>query len=372
MSRIAAGAFLFSVSLSAQWITGFYAAQNGVEPVSGIPWTKYTHIVHFAAAPGVDGNGNGNGTVDLHYLSQGEIRLLISSRPAGKMVLVCIADNGSYPHAFAQSTASATIGAFVGNIAGFVSSNGYDGVDLDWESNVNTAQYSQLFAQLRAAMPDKIITTDMGNFSNLQQVAAASQSNIDQINIECYDMDLGSPFPWFNSALFQNGNPTLATCDWRVAAFTNLGVAPAKLGVGLPFYGRRWEGITRSQTTTNASMTSSTVLYNRLVTDTTRWQPQYQFYDPLHHANYLSIAPLDEFISYVGAEELQDAVTWMKLRQFGGVMTYSLYYEYLAGETGDAQYPLSTVLFGAMSDPLSPSAGSSIPGLTPSPLRIDR
>lgn len=371
-SRVAACAVLFSVSLSAQWITGVYAAQNGIEPVSGIPWSKYTHVTHFAAAPGVDGNGNANGTVDLHYLTLTEIRQLISSRPSGKKVVVCIKDNDGYLSAFPQSTTPAMIGAFVGNIAKFVSSNGYDGVDIDWEANVNVGQYTQLLSQLRAAMPGAVIMADMGNWSNLQNVAKASQSNVDQINVMCYDMDVGIGYPWFNSALFQDGNPWLATCDWRVAAFTNAGVVPAKLSVGLPFYGRKWEGIVRAQISASPSVTSSTVFYNQLVTDSLRWQPQYQFYDPSHHANYLSIAPLDEFISYTGPQELQDAVTWIKLKGFGGIMTFSLYYEYLAGETGDAQYPLSTTVFNAMSDPLSPSAGPSIPGMNPSPSRTGR
>src|SRR5207302_1607376 len=60
-----------------QWITGFFSARNGVLPVSNIPWSKYTHLAHFAAAPGVDGSGNGNGTVELHYLTTTEISQIV-------------------------------------------------------------------------------------------------------------------------------------------------------------------------------------------------------------------------------------------------------------------------------------------------------
>ena len=73
---------LSAVGLQAQWITGYYAAQNGVQPVSSIPWSKYTHIIHFAAAP------NSDGTVAMHYLIQAEINELISSRPTGKKAIV--------------------------------------------------------------------------------------------------------------------------------------------------------------------------------------------------------------------------------------------------------------------------------------------
>src|SRR5260370_42253764 len=43
--------------LRGQWITGYYSAGNGIGPVASIPWNKYTHVNHFAAAPGVSGGG---------------------------------------------------------------------------------------------------------------------------------------------------------------------------------------------------------------------------------------------------------------------------------------------------------------------------
>src|SRR5882762_3265729 len=69
------------------WISGYFASGNGTLPPSSIPWTKYTHIIHFAAAPGVDSSGNGNGTVELHWLSQADINAVVASKPAGKQVL---------------------------------------------------------------------------------------------------------------------------------------------------------------------------------------------------------------------------------------------------------------------------------------------
>src|SRR5438270_9014679 len=135
------------------WISGYYSAQNGVLPISSIPWGKYTHIIHFAAAPGVDLNGNGNGTVELHYLSQADINALIAAKPTGKQVLVCIKDNDSHLSALAQSTSPAMIATFVSNIASFLNTNQYDGVDIDWEQNVNVTQYNDLLTRLRTAMP---------------------------------------------------------------------------------------------------------------------------------------------------------------------------------------------------------------------------
>src|SRR2546423_1984991 len=120
--------FLISACLQAEWITGFYESHNGVEPVSSIPWNKYTHIVHFAATPGIDRGGEAN--IILRRLGEQdltEITQLLSSRPSGKKVLLCIMDNGRDPNAFSQSTAPGMLSTFVRRMANFVNSNGYDG-----------------------------------------------------------------------------------------------------------------------------------------------------------------------------------------------------------------------------------------------------
>jgi chitinase len=330
---------LLPAGVQGQWISGYYGSQNGVLPVSSIPWNKYTQIIHFAAAPAAPGNG----TIELHWLSQAGINALIAARPTGKQVLVCIKDNDSQHNAFAQSTSPAMIATFVSNIVNFVNTNGYDGVDLDWEQNINVKQYNDLLTRLRKAMPAKVITIAVGNWGGLETVAAASQASIDQINLMCYDMDNpGNGFSWYNDALLQNGNFSVSTCNWRARPFTSAGVAPNKIGVGIPFYGRRWPGVTHALVTGNSN--PSTVLYRDLVADGTRWQPQYQFYDSIYKSDYLSIPSLNEFVSYNGTQSIKDAVAWQKSQGFGGFMTFTLEYEYLSSQVGDARYPLSTTL----------------------------
>jgi chitinase len=322
-----------------QWISGYYAAQNGALSASNIPWSKYTHIIHFAAGPAASGNG----TVDLLFLTQAEINALIAARPAGKHVLVSIKDNDFQLTALAQNTSPAMIATFVSNIVNFVNTNGYDGVDIDWEQNINVAQYNDLLARLRKAMPAKVITMAAGNWGSMESVALASYAQLDQINVMCYDMD--SPaigYSWYNDGLLQAGNSGVETCDWRIRAFTNAGVPASKIGVGIPYYGRRWTGVTHALVYGNFS--TSFVRYRELVADATRWQPQYQFYDSVYKSDYLSIPSLNEFISYNGPQSVKDAVTWQKSQGFGGFMTFTVDHEYLSGQVGDARFPMSTTL----------------------------
>lgn len=342
-------ALALSAPGQAQWITGFYQSQNGVEPISALPWGKYTHIVHFAITT------DGSGGILPQQLTPAEISQLIAARPAGKKIMVCIQDNSNNLSAFRTSTAPGNIDRFVANIGAFVSSNGYDGVDLDWEQNLSAGQYANLFQLLRAAMPTAVITTDMNNNSAAVAAAAASASFVDQFNLTCYDLDNpGNGYSWYNDPLFQNGNNSVQTCNWRVEPFLKAGVPTTKIGIGLPFYGRRWQGVTSVLASVNTTgVTFSTVLYNYLVSDSTRWQPQYQFYDRTYRSDYLSIPPLNEFDSYTGVREIQDVAAWIRARHFGGAMTYSLHYEYLGGQSGDAQYPLSTALYDALFFPRS-------------------
>jgi len=336
--------WLLSLSLQGQWITGVYSAQNGVLPISNIPWSKYTHIIHFAAAP------NSDGTVSMYSLTQSNIDALIASRPAGKKVIVEMADTGC---CWSQATNSpGTIAAYVKNIVTFVNSNGYDGVDLDWEHNINTTQYVDLVTRLRNAMPTKLIT--MAVNADMTAAAAASQSKLDQVNAMCYDMDSWpGTASWYNGAL--NGPSNYWSCATLTAKLTAAGVAPTKIGIGIPFYGRRWSGCT--QVLVSPCTKQGYFAYRDLVADTTRWRSQHRRYDIRYHSNYLSIPSLNEFDSYNGPEFMPDVVAWAKAKGFGGFLTFTIEYEYLSTQTGDAHYPLSTALNKAVFDtaPLPPS-----------------
>jgi chitinase len=351
-----------STAVNAQWMTGFYESRNNVQPIAAIPWSKYTTIVHASAAP------DGNGGLLLSRLGQAETDELIASRPPGKDVLVCIQDNGGDPGAFARATSPELIEGFVANIAALVTGSAYDGVDIDWEKNVDDTRYVRLFALLRAALPGKLITADMNNGGAQVSAASASLSFVDRFHIMCYDMDTpGNGFSWYNAALSQGGNPAVMTCDWRVRPFLDAGVPASRIGIGLPFYGRRWQGVTLALVRGNFA--PSTVFYNQLVTDASRWQPQYQSYDPVYRSDYLSIPSLNEFDSFTGPREIADAARWIKTQGFGGAMTYSLHYEYLAAGSGDARYPLSSALYEALYAPdhrrSSPRQQPPVPALSP-------
>jgi chitinase len=323
-----------------KWMVGVYYAKT--LPISAIPWSKFTVIQYANAAPGA------GGTVAPGKVNPAEIQELLAARPDDKKITLQITDGMSTLGAvdFTAAINANGVQYFANNIANFVNQYGFDGVQIDWELNLNTSQHIALLSALRAAMPTMLIGMDTGAYGGLPYVAAASQQYLDIIDINCYDLDWTS-FTWFNDALFAGGNSVVPTCaEGDVYPFIKAGVARGKIGVGVPFYGRIWTGGTQPLHTGN--LTKRTILYRDLVVDPYRWQPQYQHYDSTHKAQYLSIPWLNEFISYTGPQQIQDIVAWVRAQGFGGVMAFAVDSDYLAGETGDDQHPLCASLFDAM------------------------
>lgn len=347
--RLALSILLLCSSLNAQWVNGYYTANNGVQTPSQLPWSKYTAIIHFAARAGVNGSGVGNGTVNTSELT--DTAALIASRPAGKKVLLSLADNGSFPMAFAQDAAAGLRSTFVTNITNTVASNGYDGVELDWEGNINTSDYTALIAALRVAMPTKTITIAVFT-GPPTAVAAAAQANLDEVNVECYDLGNFTAYSWYNNPIFAPTFGFSSSCyDEMFQSGSNngavtAGVARAKIGVGIPFYGYRWTGCTVAQITpcTRGAFTP----YRTLASDGTRFIPANQQYDNTYKAQYLSISGLNEFDPYTGTQQIADIVTWAKSQGFGGYYSFTTEYEYMASQAGDAKYPLSTALYASV------------------------
>lgn len=138
----------------------------------------------------------------------------------------------------------------------------FDGVDVDWEFPVSGGRpgnlarledrtnFTHLIAELRrrltalsaserreleltiavSAGPDKIV--------NLE--AAALARLVDRIHLMAYDYHAGSAFAGFNAPLFASaGDPSPdLNVDASVNALIRAGVPPAKVALGVAFYGR--------------------------------------------------------------------------------------------------------------------------------------
>jgi len=134
---------------------------------------------------------------------------------------------------------------FVANLVDIVTRYGYDGLDLDWEPILpeDTTDVLALVSDLRAALPDAILTMPVG-FENANLPSDLSQyaqlaGDLDQINAMTYGMagDYPGWKSWHSSALYHDDDATPTSVDVTVNAYLAAGVPAAKLGVGAGFYG---------------------------------------------------------------------------------------------------------------------------------------
>lgn len=221
--------------------------------------------------------------------------------------------------------------------------------------------FTNLVNGLRSALngfpQHKLITAAAGAYppfgdpATAQYVMYASlQYQFDQINIMTYD--LSGPYPgwvtWFNSPIFDGGyrfpstSGLVPSINGAVNNFLSGGVAPSKLGIGIPFYGYVWSGgsgtttggVTQPRQAWTNAPSVSTPAYNSIVSG--YYQSNLYRWDTNAQAAYLTISNVtsanDMFISYEDSRACQAKVSCARNRGLGGVMIWELAQDHQSGQ----------------------------------------
>jgi len=180
------------------WNSAYYAGwtQNDM-PAQAVDFSAMTHIIHFSVFP------NTNGTLDstTFNLTYGNSTDLVTrAHAAGRRVLLCVGGADS-SNGFVGATSAGTLSTFITNLVSFMTTRGYDGIDVDWEPlpSIDFAQFTNLVDGLRTALngfsPPKLLTAAVGAYppygdspTAQYTMFAALQSKFDQINIMTYDL----------------------------------------------------------------------------------------------------------------------------------------------------------------------------------------
>ncbi len=359
-----------------KWLTGYYfQPAAGRMPISALPAAKYTHIIQYAVLPKYNATSN-QCEIDRtsYFISEDNARGFIRKAHAGGAKALVGMLNDQSAKAMQICTDALHIDSFVKTIAAFLNSNGYDGFDMDWETGIINSQDEQWIIKLRTAMPNKILTVAGG--WNQRYLLSRVQNKVNQINVGNYDSDVGTvEGKWrsdaaYNAALYQGPNKDLVTADAITYFMTQAaGIAPEKLGIGMPFYARVKRGCLAGHL--SGSVCQAAIIafgqryasgnaltnprdplnYNDLLLSR-YWTKGVHIWDAVHGAQYVRYQAANPsesaFVSYTGIEQIQETVKYVEKANLGGIMTYDLAGEYIAGNTGDAQHPLSTALFNAL------------------------
>ncbi|MBQ5678532.1 MAG: glycoside hydrolase family 18 [Rikenellaceae bacterium] len=144
--------------------------------------------------------------------------------------------------------------AFAKDCRDFCSKWGIDGIDMDWEfpglswsghacdPAVDVENHVLLMKQLRETLGTRYLLTYAGYGMDAKTTSdggrryidiAGVDPYVDWVNIMTYDLDAA---PNHQSAL--KDKSAYLDCDRAIKAYLNAGVAPSKLVLGIPFYGR--------------------------------------------------------------------------------------------------------------------------------------
>jgi len=322
-------------------------------PPASLDFGTLTHVIHFSVVP------NSNGTLDSSanvLTAVNSSNLVFQTHAAGRKVLFCVGGAGSQA-GFQGATSAANRPAFIANLVNFMTTRGYDGIDLDWEpldasdANQFTNFVNSLRTALNALNPKPLLTAAIASPPTPTSLIASLQTQFDQINLMTYD--LSGPYPgwvtWFNAPIFDGGYRFASTgglvpsAAGMVGSLTNAGVVPGRLGIGIAFYGYIWSGgagtttggVSLPRQSWTTAPTVSQLAYNNLIA--TYFQSNLYHWDDSAQAAYLSIdntgSSNDKFISYDDERVCQAKVSYARNAHLGGVMIWELAQDHKAGQT---------------------------------------
>ncbi|KAJ2765956.1 hypothetical protein IWQ57_004570 [Coemansia nantahalensis] len=376
----AAGLALGSAVQAAQspLVVGYYAGWLKNQ-TAGVDLQKYTHI---NVAFGVPDSSGHIGFPDKFSLQQAVAE--IHGAKAKALLSLGGWTGSSQMSTIVKSQIASS--ALIAEIVNHMASNGFDGIDIDWEypgrpgntCNVvdavnDTPNLLRFLQQLRTTLDtrfgsgNKLITMAVSttpfavNGTPLTDVSPFAKVT-DFINVMIYDingiwMDQTGP----NAPLYyEDGKGTAASFATAIKAWTKAGWPAGKLNAGLPFYGRsvttagnmlddrdnQYQALTKvlpkgdsedtvtTDTCANTTGVSGIWMYRHLRDEgvlsgpTTAAKPWVRSWDEITHTPWLFNPTTKQYITYDDVDSIKSKVEYAASMGVAGVMVWSLYMDY--------------------------------------------
>ena len=196
-----------------------YATEGIVAGV--IPYDQLTHINYAFLTPQPDGTFNpiNNGWKLKQIVATGHTKNV--------KVLISVGGWGWNQQFEAMAADPASRRVFVQNLKAFVEEYQLDGADIDWEypeSGQSAENFLSLIQELRAAIPDKLLTTAVVSYGeNALGIDPKSFALFDFVNVMTYDGPDHASMEQFEKGL---------------AYWSERGLPKEKIVMGMPFYSR--------------------------------------------------------------------------------------------------------------------------------------
>ena len=242
----ALGVLVQTPAASAQKLcAGYYPAWRNAEyGPEKIPFENLTHVIHAFAWPLADGR-------IVSYAEIPDPGLVTAVHQAGKKILIALGGWGNCDGFSPMAASSSARSAFVANLVGFMTQNGYDGVDLDWEFPQNQADKTNcvfLVRDIREAFAgidsSWVITmaVNAGDWVGQWMDYANLIPLVDWFNAMTYDFH-GSwtPHAGHNAPLYAPATDSDGSVHQGIQYLTVTRRIPkTKVLLGIPFYGKEF------------------------------------------------------------------------------------------------------------------------------------
>lgn len=345
-----------AANMASQWSMGFWNSSepqpNGTVPITSVDFTKLTHLIEVTTFVNSDGTLAFNCS-NISYCTEAqmasEIRTVVSTAHAANVkVLLDVATRWDGQIGWVGATSPANLSRFITNIMSVVNTYGYDGVDIDWEETPVQQQTANLIIALRTALGNKILTADA--LAEDQKFWATVASNLDRINIMTYDLDGCDSYKvmWFNSPIYSDSNQYNWSLDLAAQRAISAGISPAKINLGIPFYGYVNTGVSSPRTVVSAKCKSTSLNYNQILATYNVSSP---IYDATTQEPWLPIN--NGYLTFENPTSVASHVSYIQNKQLGGWIIWNLQDDYvLSTPTHPLLAALPTVSSGV------PSTGS--------------
>jgi chitinase len=239
---------------------------------------------------------------------------------------------------------------FVTRLVAAMDQLGYDGIDLDWEDDVDLDLLVKLAQDLRAARPTMLLTYPPGtinaNFQTVDPRVVTLAESLDQFNVQTYYPSTAFAgqgwSSWFLAPLSGVTGATPIAIDDTLQRFADAGIPKAKLGMGTGFYAICYTGgITGPRQPTDgttqrivggdndyplsrffaAGGTFATSTADQRKYDATAKQPYLSFAAPVTEAG--CGAPT-QYIAYEDEQSIADKGTFARTQGYGGIILWQL------------------------------------------------
>jgi chitinase len=339
---------------SGAWSMGYYASWDPDQyPISEIEWSGLTHVAMALYLPNSDGSmtlAGGN--------SQLATDLIAAAHLHGVKAIASIGGADSQS-GFQKATASGSVATFAANLGSLLTTTGYDGIDIDWESMDKTDEPAviDIANRIRKAKPGALMTIPIGainvnlgtDLSGFPAIAAV----YDQLNIMSYGMAgaWSGWKSWHSSALYHTDSATPMSIDSTVKLYLAASVPAAKLGIGIGFYGLCYSSPVTApdQALNGATLVAGdgAISYAKIMTS--YYSASARQWDALARVPYLSFASPHApegctYISYDDEQSIAEKGAYVKAKGLGGVIQWELNEGYLSSAAAGHRNPLLSAI----------------------------